>query len=69
MRDTLMAPVPLAVIVDGARFGELNDLRNITVQDVESIRFIPGRDATTIYGTGYSSGVIEVTTRHRLGGY
>jgi hypothetical protein len=49
--------------VDRARFGELDVLRNIAVQDVESIRFIPARDATTLYGTGYGGGVIEVTTR------
>lgn len=53
------------VMVDGSRFGTLEDLRHITVEDVESIRFISGRDATTIYGTGYGGGIIEVTTRRR----
>jgi hypothetical protein len=58
-------PLLPIVVVDRARFGELDDLRRITVQDVESIRFIPGRDATTLYGTGYGGGVIELTTRLR----
>jgi outer membrane cobalamin receptor len=55
------------VMVDGSRSGSgtLEDLRQITVEDVESIRFIPGRDATTLYGTGYGGGIIEVTTRRR----
>lgn len=56
-------PLLPTVIVDRARFGELEALRSITAQDVESIRFIPARDATTRYGTGYGGGVIEVTTR------
>ena len=59
------APLLPVVVVDGARFGVLDDLNDLTVRDVESIRFIPGRDATTIYGTGYGGGIIEVTTRHR----
>jgi hypothetical protein len=64
IRDAAGAPPVLpVVIVDGARFGEFEDLKNLTVQDVESIRFISGRDATTRYGTGYGGGVIEVTTR------
>ena len=59
-------PYPV-VMVDGSRSGSgaLEDLREITVEDVESIRFIPGRDATTLYGTGYGAGIIEVTTRRR----
>jgi hypothetical protein len=64
VRDATGAPPVLpVVIVDGTRFGEFDDLKNLIVQDVESIRFIPGRDATTLYGTGYGGGVIEVTTR------
>jgi hypothetical protein len=57
-------PLLPVVMVDRVRFGALDHLKQITVQDVESIRFIPGRDATTIYGTGYGGGIIEVTTRH-----
>lgn len=59
------APLLPVVMVDRARFGVLDDLKDLSVRDVESIRFIPGRDATTIYGTGYGGGIIEVTTRHR----
>lgn len=66
VRDAAGAPPVLPVVmVDRARFGALEDLKQINVQDVESIRFIPGRDATMIYGTGYGGGIIEVTTRRR----
>jgi outer membrane receptor for ferrienterochelin and colicin len=53
------------VVVDGARFGELEELRRIPAEDVERIHFLRGPDATTIYGTGYGGGAIEVTTRRR----
>ena len=59
------SPLLPVVMVDRARWGALEELRQITVEDVENIRFIPGRDATTIYGTGYGGGIIEVTTRIR----
>ena len=51
------------VVVDGSPRGELNELRQINSDDVESMRYLSGPDATTKYGTGYPGGVIEVTTR------
>jgi hypothetical protein len=59
------APLLPVVMVDGAGAGVLEDLQQMIVQNVESIRFITGRDATTMYGTGYGGGVIAVTTRGR----
>ena len=56
-----------AVYVDQAKLLALDDLRTIPVQDVEAIRFLSSRDATTIYGTGHMWGAIVVTTR-RPGG-
>ncbi|MDE0358423.1 MAG: hypothetical protein OXN92_12800 [Gammaproteobacteria bacterium] len=56
-----------AVYVDQAKLLALDDLRSIPVQDVEQIRFLSSRDATTIYGTGHMWGAIVVTTR-RPGG-
>lgn len=52
-----------AVYVDQAKLLALDDLRSIPVQDVERIRFLSSRDATTIYGTGHMWGAIMVTTR------
>lgn len=51
------------VFLDGSRFGDLQALRTIPVADVEEMRFLDSRDATTRFGTGYSAGVIEVSTR------
>ena len=54
------------VVVDGSPRGELDELRRITSDDVESMRYLSAPDATTKYGTGYPGGVIEVTTRRGL---
>lgn len=51
------------VYVDGNRRGSLSELRRIAINDVNVIRFVPPRDATTRYGTGHPAGVIEVETR------
>ena len=56
-----------AVYVDQAKLLALDDLRTIPAQDVEVIRFLSSRDATTIYGTGHMWGAIVVITR-RPGG-
>ena len=53
------------VVVDGIARGELIELRQLRNDNIESMRFISAADATTKYGTGYSGGVIEVTTRGR----
>ena len=51
------------VFVDRAPRGELRMLERISADDVERISFMPGRDATTRYGTGYPGGIIEVVSR------
>jgi len=51
------------VFVDGQRFGSVETLRTMPVVQVTSIRFLTASDATTKYGTGYTAGVIEVSTR------
>jgi hypothetical protein len=45
--------------------GGINALRGIPINDVEEIRFLSARDATTRFGTGYLSGAILVKTRNR----
>jgi hypothetical protein len=52
------------VFVNGTRFGELDSLRAIQVTDVASARLVSAGDATTLYGTGYPAGIIDVRT-HR----
>ena len=51
------------VFLDGQKFGELEILRSISVQTIREIRYYNAADATTKYGTGYTHGIIEVSTR------
>jgi hypothetical protein len=53
------------VVVDGMNRGDVGIHRQIRSEDVESMRFISASDATTKYGTGFTGGAIEVTTRGR----
>ena len=58
-------PAFAGVVVDRATRGELQDLRFIVVDDIETMRRLSPSEATTRYGTGYAGGVIEVTSRGR----
>ncbi len=51
------------VFVDRSRRGEIRELELIAADDVERIRYISARDATTRYGTGFPGGIIEVISR------
>ena len=53
------------VVVDQATRGELEELRFLDADDIETIRRLSPTEATTRYGTGYTGGIIEVTTRGR----
>jgi len=55
--------VVLYVFVDGARAGEVGDLRRMEITNVRELRFVPSADAVTRWGRDYSAGVIEVTSR------
>ncbi len=52
-----------SVHVDGRFSGTLLVLENFPVQEVEQMQYRNARDATTLYGTNYPAGVIELTTR------
>jgi hypothetical protein len=54
---------PILVYMDRHLLGTLDELRHITVDQVETLEFVSASDATTRYGTGHPSGVIEVTSR------
>jgi hypothetical protein len=56
-------PVYPVVYAGGVRLGGLEQLRFIQSTDVEAIRFIVASDATTLWGTGHSGGVIEVVLK------
>lgn len=50
------------VFLNGSRYGELDALRSFQINEIESMQFIGGTDATTRFGTGYGGGVIMVQT-------
>lgn len=50
------------VLLDGQQYGDIETLRTLSVQSITSIRLLSAADATTKYGQGYPSGVIEVWT-------
>lgn len=52
-----------AVFLNGSRYGNIGSLQSMRVNDVEDIRFINSRDATTRYGTGFPGGIISVNTK------
>lgn len=56
------APELAQVYLDGAPMGGLRALHNITINQVEEIRYLDGRDATTRFGTGHGGGAILVST-------
>ena len=53
-----------SVVMDNQPY-QLDILETVRPEEIESLRFLSPSDATTRYGTGYTSGVIEVLTRQR----
>jgi hypothetical protein len=51
------------VMLDGVRYGEIGSLRMINLNLVIRMRYLSATDATTLYGTGYVGGAIQVFTR------
>lgn len=56
-------PVFPVVYVDGQRYGDLDSLRTLGVQSLNSLQFISAAAATTRYGTGHAGGAILIVTR------
>tara|TARA_Y100000588_G_C14187446_1_gene896488 strand:- start:1128 stop:1460 length:333 start_codon:yes stop_codon:yes gene_type:complete len=51
------------VVLNGALYGDLDDLRRINTVEVTRLEYMSARDATTRFGTGYAGGAILVSTR------
>jgi outer membrane cobalamin receptor len=51
--------VRVVAYVDGVRWP---DLTTVTVERIKEVRYLNASDATTKYGTGHTSGAIEVIT-------
>ena len=61
---TTQGHMPLSLVIDGTRQeGSVELLRNMRTSDVEEIRFMNSRDATTQYGLAMMSGALIITTR------
>lgn len=57
-----VTPEGLPVFLDDFWYGELDSLRGIHIQTIESIRYVPATVATARWGAGYHRGVIQVIT-------
>jgi hypothetical protein len=51
-----------SVVVNGTPRGDIGELRSISSDAIDNMRYLSAADATTKYGTGYMGGVIEVRT-------
>ncbi len=51
------------VFVDMTEYGEIESLRTLPASRVEQVRFYPGQQATTKFGSVYGGGVIQLTMR------
>ena len=57
------AGVPVLVYSDEVKLGGIENLRSIPIGQVREIRYLSATDATQRWGTGHSSGVIQVIIR------
>jgi len=54
---------PVVVYMNNVRFGGVEVLADLPLDEIEQVRFVDGTDAATRYGLNTDGGVIEVTTR------
>jgi len=63
--DGVAGPRFARVVIDGRARGELDELRRIRADGVESLTFISSNVATRTYGPGFEGGAIQVRMRGR----
>lgn len=51
------------VYLDGVRYGRVESLRNLNLEEIREIEFIDAGDATTRFGTDHLGGAILIRTR------
>ena len=61
--DGTNGPLKISVFVNGARFGDVRDLKRIAASDIREIRLLSGVEAQQLLGAGNAGGVIQVTLR------
>jgi hypothetical protein len=57
---SIRGQAPIVVYQDNVRSGGVEILYNLTLEGIKEVRFVNATDATTRWGMGVSSGVIEV---------
>ena len=60
----LDSPDQPEVFIDGMFYGTFDTLRQLPVHEIYQIRFLDVGDATIRYGTGHTSGIIDITSIH-----
>jgi len=64
-RVSLRRSAPVVIYIDGIpQYNGVEALKNLRPPEVQEIRHLDSRQATTRFGTGHSNGAILVTTRH-----
>ncbi len=58
-----LTPVQAMVYLDGVRYGKLESLKTLNIEQIREIEFINASDATTRYGTDHLGGAILIHTR------
>ncbi len=53
------------VYLDGSPYGDAETLRSMPLVGIHEVRFMDARDATTMYGTGHTAGIIMVRTKEK----
>jgi hypothetical protein len=59
----LSGPTLPQVHINDSRSRTIDELRSLPVIEIETMEYRNAADATTMYGTGYPGGVIEIRTR------
>ena len=52
-----------SIYMNGVLMGGLDQLDNISINSVKEMRYLPSAEATTMYGTNNTGGVIEIKSR------
>lgn len=63
--SSLQSPTPVTAVVyvDEMRYGDLDDLKQLSAHQIFSIQYLNAADATTRFGSDHLGGAILITTR------
>jgi hypothetical protein len=62
---TAQGKATISIFLDGVQQqGSVEILKDMRTTDIQEMRFMNARDATTRYGTDMAAGAIEIVTRH-----